>query len=58
MPSSTSAYATSDMYRTDSMNYGNEKPVTLSGLWNWKYIDWLIDCAFFFPLYAYQKRPI
>jgi hypothetical protein len=31
-PSSTSAYATSAMYRTDSMNYGNDKPVTLSGL--------------------------
>lgn len=32
MPSSTSANATSAMYRTDSMNYGNEKPVTLSGI--------------------------
>ncbi len=32
MPSSTSAYATSAMYRTDSMNYGNDQPVTLSGL--------------------------
>lgn len=32
MASSTSAYATSAMYRTDSMNYGNDQPVTLSGL--------------------------
>ncbi|CAF1605150.1 unnamed protein product [Adineta ricciae] len=31
-PGSTSTYATSAMYRTDSMNYGSEKPVTLSGL--------------------------
>lgn len=32
MPSSTSIYATSAMYRTDSMNYGHDQPVTLSGL--------------------------
>jgi len=32
MASPTSAYATSAMYRTDAMNYGSEKPVTLSGL--------------------------
>ncbi|CAF5162294.1 unnamed protein product, partial [Rotaria sp. Silwood1] len=28
----TSGHATSARYRTDSMNYGSEKPVTLSGL--------------------------
>ena len=32
MPAPTSAHATSAMYRTDSMNYGNDRPVTLSGL--------------------------
>jgi hypothetical protein len=30
--SSTSTYTTSDMYRTDAMNYGSDKPVTLSGM--------------------------
>ena len=27
---STSAYSAPDMYRTDAMNYGSDKPVTLS----------------------------
>ena len=29
--SSTSAYSAPAMYRTDAMNYGSDKPVTLSG---------------------------
>jgi hypothetical protein len=46
------------MYRTDSMNYGNDQPVTLSGLWNLKKsLFWLITLrfVFFFFLYVYTN---